>query len=90
LLERVRGGGVHAEVACEERTTRYQVGRAFRDCADELAARERRPVRRLSLDEAHHRRGWELALSSVISPASNERQAVGAALAVSVRSVGDS
>ena len=45
-----------------ERTTRYQVQRAFCDAADELAERrERRPTRRLSLDEAHHRRGRELA-----------------------------
>jgi transposase len=63
LLGRVRGGGAHAEVAREERTTRYQVSRAFRAAAeDELEARrESRPVRRLSLDEAHHRRGRELA-----------------------------
>jgi transposase len=63
LFERVRGGGAHAEVARCERTTRYQVGRAFRTGAgDELEARrEARPARRLSLDEAHHRRGRELA-----------------------------
>ena len=63
LFERVRGGGAHAEVARDERTTRYQVARAFRAAAeDELAARrEARPARRLSLDEAHHRRGRELA-----------------------------
>jgi transposase len=63
LLERVRGGGAHAEVAREERTTRYQVGRAFAaGAADELdARREPQPPRRLSLDEAHHRRGRELA-----------------------------
>ena len=61
LFERVRGGAAHAEVACEEDTTRYQVARAFRDGAHELAAQETRPPRRLSLDEAHHRRGQELA-----------------------------
>ena len=63
LFERVRGGGAHAEVARDQRTTRYQVWRAFRAAAeDELAARrESRPARRLSLDEAHHRRGRELA-----------------------------
>ncbi|HEY6778908.1 MAG TPA: transposase family protein, partial [Thermoleophilaceae bacterium] len=63
LLERVRGGAAHAGVAREERTTRYQVCRAFRAGAgDELAARrDSRPPRRLSLDEAHHRRGRELA-----------------------------
>jgi len=63
LFERVRGGGAHAEVARDERTTRYQVARAFRAGAeDELdARREAWPARRLSLDEAHHRRGRELA-----------------------------
>jgi transposase len=63
LFERVRGGAAHAEVARCERTTRYQVARAFRaGAADELAApREARPARRLSLDEAQHRRGRELA-----------------------------
>jgi transposase len=63
LLERVRGGAAHAEVARDESTTRYQVARAFAAGAeDELEARrEARPVRRLSLDEAHHRRGRELA-----------------------------
>jgi transposase len=48
------------EVAREERTTRYQVTRAFAMLADQLTAREHRP-RRLSLDEAHHRRHRELA-----------------------------
>jgi transposase len=62
LLERVRGGAAHAEVAREEHTSRYQVARAFRDGRDQLLARRQtRPPRRLSLDEAHHRRGGELA-----------------------------
>ena len=63
LFERSRGGGAHAEVAREEQTTRYQVARAFFAGAEELeAARDDRPPpRRLSLDEAHHRRGRELA-----------------------------
>jgi transposase len=62
LRERVAGGAAHAEVAREEAISRYQVARAFRESADDLAARrERRPTRRLSLDEAHHRRGAELA-----------------------------
>jgi transposase len=63
LFERVRDGAAHAEVARCERTTRYQVARAFRAGADdELEARaQARPLRRLSLDEAHHRRGRELA-----------------------------
>jgi transposase len=63
LFERCRGGGAHAEVAREEQTTRYQVQRAF--CAgvvDELDRRRlERPARRISLDEAHHRRRHELA-----------------------------
>jgi transposase len=63
LLERARAGAAHAEIARDEQTTRYQVARAFRvGCEDELARRrEARPPRRLSLDEAHHRRGRELA-----------------------------
>jgi transposase len=64
LFERCPGGAAHAEVARCERTTRYQVARAFQAGAgDEVAARgEARPARRLSLDEAHHRRGSELAI----------------------------
>lgn len=62
LAERVVGGAAHAEVAREEHTTRYQVARAFADRAERLTTREgERPPRRLSLDEAHHRRGHELA-----------------------------
>lgn len=63
LFERAREGGAHAEVARGEETTRYQVGRAFAlGAAGVLAARaEERPPRWLSLDEAHHRRGHELA-----------------------------
>ena len=56
------GGAAHAEVAREERTSRYQVARAFADSADEREALAAyRGPRRLSLDEAHHRRGGELA-----------------------------
>jgi transposase len=62
LFERCRAGNAHAEVAREEHTTRYQVGRAFEVGADELQARrDHRPPRRLSLDEAAHRRRGELA-----------------------------
>jgi transposase len=62
LLERVRGGAADAEMARCERTTRYQVARAFSGGAnDELEARrEARPAWRLSLDNAHHGRGREL------------------------------
>jgi transposase len=62
LFARVRGGAAHAEVAREEHTTRYQVQAAFQAGGDELQARrEHGPPRRLSFDEAHHRRGRELA-----------------------------
>lgn len=63
LFERAREGGAHAEVARGEETSRYQVGRAFAlGAADLLPARAgERSARRLSLDEAHHRRGRELA-----------------------------
>ena len=72
LFERCRAGNAHAEVAREEQTTRYQVSRAFEVGADELQARrERRPPRRLSLDEAAHRRRGELA--TVISDLDRRR-----------------
>ena len=62
LAERVCGGAAHSEVAREEYTTRYQVDRAFNELAQRLPADTAAPaVRRLSLDEAHHRRGRELA-----------------------------
>jgi transposase len=62
LFARVQGGGAHAEVARDERTSRYQVYKAF-DVVGEalLSDRDSTRVRRLSLDEAHHRRGRELA-----------------------------
>ncbi|MBV9003215.1 MAG: ISL3 family transposase [Solirubrobacterales bacterium] len=62
LFERCRGGGAHLEIARDERTSCYQVNRAFAIGGDELLARrESAPPRRLSLDEAHHRRSHELA-----------------------------
>jgi transposase len=62
LFARCEGGAAHAEVARDERTSRYQVCKAFTLAGDELLARrEDAPPRRLSLDEAHHRRGRELA-----------------------------
>jgi transposase len=61
LVERVRGGAAHAEVAREEHTTGYQVARAFRAAREQLRTRRgAQPARRLSLDEAHHRRRHEL------------------------------
>jgi transposase len=72
LRERVADGAAHAEVARCEQTTRYQVSRAFREATDELAERrERRPTRRLSLDEAKHRRARELA--TVVSDLDRQR-----------------
>jgi transposase len=66
-------GAAHAEVARGEETTRYQVGRAFAlGAAAELEARvEAGTPRRLSLDEAHHRRGHELA--TIVSDPDNRR-----------------
>lgn len=72
LFERRRGVAAHAEVAREERTTRYQVARAFHAGGEELLlGRELAPPRRLSLDEAAHRRGHELA--TVISDLDRRR-----------------
>jgi len=61
LIERVTGGAAHAEVARDERTTRYQVARAFTERAGQLPVKAGGLPRRLSLDEAHHRRRRELA-----------------------------
>lgn len=62
LFERCRGGAAHLEIARDERTTCYQVNCAFAVGGDELLARRQNgPPRRLSLDEAHHRRRRELA-----------------------------
>ena len=50
------------EIARDERTSCYQVNRAFAVGGDELLARlESARARRLSLDGAQHRRGHELA-----------------------------
>lgn len=57
LAARASSGGAHAEIAREEDTSRYQVARAL--ALVRVPATD--PVRRLSLDEAHHRRGRELA-----------------------------
>jgi transposase len=57
---RVVDGAAHAEVAREE--SRCQVARAFAERARDREARDGDlQPRRLSLDEAHHRRGGELA-----------------------------
>ena len=61
LLERLVDGAAHAEVARDEHTTRYQVAGAFIDRARHEPCKTERAPRRLSLDEAHHRRRRELA-----------------------------
>jgi transposase len=62
LFERCREGAAHAELARDEHTTRDQVETAFRVGGDELLERRENGLpRRLSLDEAHHRRGGDLA-----------------------------
>jgi transposase len=67
LAERVRSGGAHAEIAREERTSRYQVTKALRIAA--VRAIDSRPSalpRRLSFDEAAHRKGSN-NLATVVS-----------------------
>ena len=73
LAERARSGGAHAEIAREECTTRYQVTRAMRIAAAE-AIQARRPglPRRLSLDEAAHRKGSR-NLATVVSDLEDKR-----------------
>jgi transposase len=72
LLERVIDGGAHAEVARDERTTRYQVARTFAERAVDLeVALAHQAPRRLSLDEAHHGLGQELA--TVVSDLDRQR-----------------
>jgi transposase len=75
LFERAAEGAAHAEVARGEATSRYQVGRAFAlGAAGELAARaDERPPRRLSLDEAHHRRGRGGEYATVVSDPDRRR-----------------
>jgi transposase len=57
LFRRLRSGAAQLEVAREERTTRYQVERAFQAGAAEVLATSPAPARRLAVDEAAHRRG---------------------------------
>jgi hypothetical protein len=73
LFTRASEGAAHAEVARGEETSRYQVARAFAlGAAVELVAcAEAGPPQRLSLDEAHHRRGHELA--TIVSDPDNRR-----------------
>ena len=67
LAERARSGGAHAEIAREEGISRYQVTRAMRIAtAAAIASRPARLPRRLSLDEAAHRKGYG-NLATVVS-----------------------
>jgi transposase len=75
LFERAREGAAHAEIARGEETTRYQVERAFAlAAAGQLASRiDERLPRRLSLDEAHHRRGRGGEYATVVSDPDRRR-----------------
>jgi transposase len=66
LIERTRSGGAHSEIAREEGTSRYQVTRAMRIAAAEAIGSAATVPRRLSLDEAAHRKGYG-NLATVIS-----------------------
>jgi transposase len=66
LWERTRSGGAHSEIAREEGTSRYQVGRAMRLAAKEAACSQGALPRRLSFDEAAHRKGYR-NLATVVS-----------------------
>jgi transposase len=70
LFERVRSGCAHTEIAREERTTRYQVARAFGlGVLGQLdVVVDRPPSRRISLDEAAHRRGVQGLVTIVSDP----------------------
>jgi transposase len=72
LLERARSGGAHSEIAREEHTSRYQVGRAMKVAA--MGAPGSRPTlpRRLSLDEAARRKGYG-NLATVVSDLDRKR-----------------
>jgi transposase len=67
LALRARSGGAHAELAWQERTSRYQVGRALALEARALRT-GRAPGRRLALDEASHRRGPGRLVTVVSDP----------------------
>jgi transposase len=72
LADRARSGGAHAEIAREEGTSRYQVTRALRIAACQtIAARPAFP-RRLSFDEAAHRKGSG-KLATIVSDLDRKR-----------------
>jgi|GEM_PF-892138 len=71
LAERAASGGAHAEIAREEGTSRYQVARAMRIAAEGRPRPGSLP-RRLSLDEAAHRKGYG-NLATVLSDLDRRR-----------------
>lgn len=72
LAERARSGGAHAEIAREERTSRYQVTRAMRIAAAQTITRRPAFPRRLSFDEAAHRKGSR-NLATIVSDLEGKR-----------------
>jgi transposase len=72
LAERGRSGGAHAEIAREERTSRYQVARATRLLAAQAIDSRGKLPRRLSLDEAARRKGYG-NLATVVSDLDRKR-----------------
>jgi transposase len=66
LSERAHSGGAHSEIAREEHTSRYQVGRAMKAAAMEAIGSRPALPRRLSFDEAAHRKGYG-NLATVVS-----------------------
>lgn len=63
------GGAAHLEVARLERTSRYQVVRAFQLGSEEALATQTRPLaRRLAIDEAAHRRGAKRLATVICDP----------------------
>ena len=66
LAERASSGGAHSEIAREEHTSRYQVGRAMRLLAQESIGSQAALPRRLSFDEAAQCKGYR-NLATVVS-----------------------
>lgn len=72
LGERGSSGGAHSEIAREERTSRYQVARAIGLLAAQAVESRGKLPRRLSLDEAAHRKGYG-NLATVVSDLDRRR-----------------
>jgi transposase len=72
LAERAASGGAHAEIAREEHTSRHQVDRAMRIAAQQAIGSRPALPRRLSFDEAAHRKGYG-NLATVVSDLDRKR-----------------